>query len=154
MGWFEDGAPRNDIGRKPNLPERWRLMSYTPRNENTWNPPKQVSAWKTIDSKVPNGRGYVSYQEGKFWWSVWWVDKVILEFSSFWWLVGGFNPIKKKSNMIISPSRGEHKNYLKPPPSWWLMFFDVFFFPEIRRLSELKFASKSSQVIQSTFRAK
>ena len=28
-------------------------------------------------------------------------------------LVGGFNPLERES----SPSRGEHKKYLKPPPS-------------------------------------
>ena len=33
-------------------------------------------------------------------------------------LVGGFNPFEKySSNWIISPSRGENKKYLKPPPS-------------------------------------
>jgi len=32
-------------------------------------------------------------------------------------LVGGFNPVEKySSNWIISPSRGENKTYLKPPP--------------------------------------
>ena len=32
-------------------------------------------------------------------------------------LVGGFNPSEKYwSNWIISPSRGENKKYLKPPP--------------------------------------
>ena len=34
-------------------------------------------------------------------------------------LVGGFNPIEKyssKSKWIISPNRGEHKKYSKPPP--------------------------------------
>ena len=32
-------------------------------------------------------------------------------------LVGGFNPSEKyQSNWIISPSRGENKKYLKPPP--------------------------------------
>ena len=31
--------------------------------------------------------------------------------------VGGFNPFEKyKSNFIISPSRGENKKSLKPPP--------------------------------------
>ena len=34
------------------------------------------------------------------------------------YLVGGFNPFEKyKSNWIISPSRDENKEYLKPPPS-------------------------------------
>ncbi len=34
-------------------------------------------------------------------------------------LVGGFNPFEKYlSNWIISPSRGENKTYLKPPPSF------------------------------------
>ena len=38
-------------------------------------------------------------------------------------LVGGFNPSEKYlSNRIISPSRGENKKYLKPPPSHlWLI---------------------------------
>ena len=32
-------------------------------------------------------------------------------------LVGGFNPFEKyESNWIISPSSGENKKYLKPPP--------------------------------------
>ena len=32
-------------------------------------------------------------------------------------LVGGFNPFEKYlSNWIMSPSRGENKEYLKPPP--------------------------------------
>ena len=32
-------------------------------------------------------------------------------------LVGGFNPFEKyQSKWIISPSRGENKKYLKPPP--------------------------------------
>ena len=31
-------------------------------------------------------------------------------------LVGGFNPFEKyESSWIISPSSGEHKQYLKPP---------------------------------------
>ena len=34
-------------------------------------------------------------------------------------LVGGYNPFEKdESNWIISPSRGEHKKCLKPPPSF------------------------------------
>ena len=34
-------------------------------------------------------------------------------------LVGGFNPFEKySSNWIMSPSRGETKKYLKPPPSF------------------------------------
>ena len=34
------------------------------------------------------------------------------------WLVGGFNPSEKyQSNWIISPSRVEHKQSLKPPTS-------------------------------------
>ena len=32
------------------------------------------------------------------------------------YLVGGFNPFEKyKSNWVISPGRGENKNYVKPP---------------------------------------
>ena len=35
------------------------------------------------------------------------------------WLVGGFNPFGKYwSNLIISPSKGENKQNLKPTPSW------------------------------------
>ena len=35
------------------------------------------------------------------------------------WQVGGFNPFEKyESNWMISPNRGEHKKYLKPPTSW------------------------------------
>ena len=35
-------------------------------------------------------------------------------------LVRGFNPSKKyQSNWKSSPSRGENKKYLKPPPSKW-----------------------------------
>ena len=37
-------------------------------------------------------------------------------------LVGCFQPIRKiwSSNWIISPSMGENKKYLKPPPNWFL----------------------------------
>ena len=37
-------------------------------------------------------------------------------------LVGGFNPFEKYYivKMGIFPNRGEHKKYLKPPPSFWL----------------------------------
>ena len=35
------------------------------------------------------------------------------------YLVGGFNPSEKySSKWESSPNRGEHKNYLKPPPSY------------------------------------
>ena len=35
-------------------------------------------------------------------------------------LVGGFNPFEKySSNWIISPSNGENKKKLKPPPRLW-----------------------------------
>jgi len=40
-------------------------------------------------------------------------------------LVGGFNPFDKyESNWIISPSMGENKKYLKPPPS---IIFPLYF---------------------------
>ena len=39
------------------------------------------------------------------------------------YLVGGFNPIEKyESNWIMSPGRGEHKEYLKPAPSYRCYF--------------------------------
>ena len=43
------------------------------------------------------------------------IQSVKLKWSSSWW----FQPIWKicSSNWIISPKRGEHKRYLKPPPS-------------------------------------
>ena len=39
-------------------------------------------------------------------------------------LVGGFNPFEKyQSNWESSPNRGEHKKYLKPPPSFGFVGF-------------------------------
>ena len=36
-------------------------------------------------------------------------------------MVGGFNPIENyKPNWKSSPNRGEHKKYMKPPPSIWV----------------------------------
>ena len=41
------------------------------------------------------------------------------EIPPFFWLVGGFNLSEKyQSNWKSSPSRGENKKYLKPPPSF------------------------------------
>ena len=46
-------------------------------------------------------------------------------------LVGGFNPIEKyESNWKSSPSRGENRKYLKPPPSRFLAYLKLRLFLE------------------------
>ena len=64
-------------------------------------------------------------------------------------LVGGFNPFEKyQSKWESSPTRGENKTYLKPPP--WLFFFlffsvfgvdsiDVIYFTQMFVSSRMKF---------------
>ena len=55
---------------------------------------------------------------------MWWWDGLISPGKNLEnpFLVGGFNQSiwknMRKSNWIISPSKGEHKKYLKPPPSY------------------------------------
>ena len=47
---------------------------------------------------------------------------VWLKWKSFAHLIGGFNPSEKyESKWESSPSSGEHKKYLKPPPSDFLI---------------------------------
>ena len=113
--------PGNTLAAFCNLVNHWALPTGSlPKTE-------KLSNWsfnKTADS--PPSR--------KLWW--------------IWWLVGGFNPSEKyKSNWKSSPSRGENKKYLKPPPRImvlvyvWNTFFGggqwartggTFFFAQIR----------------------
>ena len=64
---------------------------------------------ETLEISIPR------LQEKKWEISEWYMDI---------YLVGGFNPSEKYwSNWIISSSRGENKQYLKPPPSYGYVYF-------------------------------
>ena len=109
---------------------------------------------KSSTQKCQNGKGYVSYQEGKFRWSVWWVDKVMfMSYSNVRhfddWLV--VSTQLKKRQIWSSPQVGVN---IKPiwnhhPVDDW-RFWCVLFSGNKKTFRSEVF-SKSSQVIPIHF---
>ena len=78
-----------------------------------WNHPIETTIYKWVFG-VP-GTSFKHQSSG----GIFFEDWINLSTWSTYFLVGDFNPFEKYGwNWIISPGRGENKNYSKPPPSF------------------------------------